>query len=56
MTAKATKAAARYGKGMKTAHCGICEHFRPPHGCTRVQGEVSSGGWCRFFERKGKSK
>jgi hypothetical protein len=51
---KATKVAAHYGHGMASAHCGICVHFRAPHDCTKVQGDVAPGGWCLFFKKAAK--
>lgn len=50
---KATKTDARYQdypKGIQ--QCSGCTMFRKPHGCTAVQGRISSSGWCRFYEVK----
>jgi len=44
-----SKLEAEYGKGMKSAHCGICRHFGPPHDCEVVIGTVNSDGWCKYF-------
>lgn len=49
---KASKASVQYSLGMKSAHCGICRHFQPPHGCEVVRGEIEPDYWCRKFERK----
>jgi len=49
---KVTKAKAQYGKGMDSAHCGICTHFRPPTSCVVVIGAVGARGWCKYFEKK----
>jgi hypothetical protein len=51
---KTTKSAAKYGEGMKEAHCGICEHFTPPHDCALVEGKISPQAWCKFFQKKKK--
>jgi hypothetical protein len=48
---KSTKAAAHYGRGMKSAHCGICQHFIAPDQCNKVAGKISPQGWCRFFRK-----
>lgn len=50
---KKTKAEVDYSVGMKARHCGICEHFRPPHSCTEVRGEIESRMWCKEFRKKG---
>jgi len=42
----------QYGHGMPSAHCGICSHFRAPHSCEVVAGEVSSQGWCKLFKHR----
>ena len=33
-------------------HCSQCEHFRPPHGCEIVEGNIDPGDWCRRFRPK----
>jgi hypothetical protein len=33
-------------------HCGICEHFEPPHECSEVEGTIQAAAWCRLFEEK----
>ena len=33
--------------------CGLCRHFRPPHGCARVRGRISPYGWCRLWAPRG---
>jgi hypothetical protein len=30
--------------------CAFCTFFRPPAGCTVVQGVISPQGWCKFFD------
>jgi hypothetical protein len=52
LSEKASKASVHYSLGMKSAHCGICRHFQPPHSCEVVKGEIESDYWCRKFERK----
>ena len=52
--AKATKSAAHYGKGMKSAHCGICRHFIRPDACEKVEGEIGASMWCKFFKKAAK--
>lgn len=41
-----------YGRGMKSSHCGICEHFEFPHWCKKVAGRISPDAWCRLFRRE----
>lgn len=31
--------------------CAGCSMFRPPHGCTLVEGSISPAGHCRYWER-----
>lgn len=52
MARKVSKQAAHYGQGMKSAHCGICNHYLGNGRCNRVEGIVSPSGWCKFFARK----
>jgi hypothetical protein len=30
--------------------CAACTLFRPPRSCEIVQGDISPGGWCKFFD------
>jgi hypothetical protein len=30
--------------------CAACTLFRPPRSCEVVQGDISPGGWCKFFD------
>jgi hypothetical protein len=30
--------------------CAACTLFRPPRSCQVVQGDISAGGWCKFFD------
>lgn len=46
------KADVAYGAGSKTEHCGICRRFLVPDGCQRVEGPISSAGWCDLFAGK----
>jgi len=36
---------------MRGEMCRDCIMFRPPDGCTAVQGDVRSSGWCAHFAR-----
>lgn len=47
-----SKESVDYSKGMKSAKCGICEHFRPPSACTEVAGKIEADMWCKLFKRK----
>jgi len=49
---KETKIAVGYSKGMKERHCGICEHYRENHTCTKVEGRIEPDMWCRLFTKK----
>ena len=48
---KKPKSAVRYGRGMLTRHCSVCQHWRPPRSCELVVGPIQPNGWCRLFER-----
>ena len=50
---KHSKESVQYGRGMPKSHCGICTHFRAPHGCKVVAGEISPQGWCKLFQHRG---
>ena len=50
---KHSKESVQYGHGMPKSHCGICTHFRAPHGCNVVAGEISPQGWCKLFQHRG---
>lgn len=41
-----------YGRGMKSAHCGVCRFFEHLHWCQKVAGRISPEGWCRLFVRE----
>lgn len=47
---KAKKAEVDYSLGMKKSRCGICEFFRKPRTCTKVEGEIDPRMWCKLFE------
>lgn len=49
---KASKAAVKYGPGMKAAHCAICVNFRAPDACAKVAGTISPRAWCRLFKKR----
>ena len=47
------KAAAEYvARAEGSRRCAGCSMFRPPHGCTLVEGSISPRGVCKFWERK----
>lgn len=48
---KRTKESVDYGPGMKSAHCGICEHYRGGF-CTRIIGKIDPRMWCKLFEKQ----
>lgn len=54
MTEKLTQAAARYVAKSTQANerCELCSMFRPPYGCTDVNGHIKPQGWCKLFDRK----
>lgn len=49
---KVSKTSAQYGKGMKSAHCSICEHYLGGHECNKVAGHIDPAMWCRFFHKR----
>ena len=49
---KVPPAAAQYGPGMKSAHCGICQHFLKPNACEIVAGPIRPSMWCIYFSLK----
>ena len=50
---KAGKAEAHYQAHPRgIAFCARCSMFQPPHGCSKVAGDISPRGWSRFFEWK----
>jgi hypothetical protein len=30
--------------------CAACSLFRKPRSCEIVEGDISPGGWCKFFD------
>jgi len=56
MTPKRTHKSVNYGRGMTSAHCGICVHFRAPSDCTLVQPPVRRTGWCELFKKREEKK
>jgi len=48
---KQSKKSVDYGKGMKSAHCGICAHFRSPNSCELVIGPIGPRAWCKLFKK-----
>ena len=53
---KADKDSVDYGRGMKSAHCEICQHFEAPHACSKVAGKISPQGWCKLFRKQQQEK
>ena len=49
---KVTKASVDYSAGMPNSHCSLCQHFRLPDRCTRVEGDIKPSFWCRLFVKK----
>lgn len=52
---KHTKAEVDYGKGMASAHCGICAHYLPSRSgnrCQVVQGAIDPDDWCYLFRKE----
>jgi hypothetical protein len=50
---KISKEAARYTPIAKMDdHCRDCRHFLASHACSRVEGEINPGGWCKLFSEK----
>lgn len=50
---KIDKFAARYtDRGIGNERCGRCEHFLSPNHCEIVEGVISPGGWCKFWEER----
>ena len=49
-----SKKEARYVDKSTTAgeRCGTCSMFREPGLCSLVQGRISRGGWCKWWEAK----
>jgi len=47
---KRSKASVDYSEGMKSAHCGICEHYSSGS-CELVEGDIDPSYWCKLFER-----
>ena len=50
---KSSKAEAEYvHDSILSDQCSGCTMFRGQHGCTKVEGEKSQNGWCKYFEPK----
>ena len=49
---KKSKQQVDYSKGMRARRCNNCVNFRPPHACTKVEGNIDPEMWCELFERK----
>lgn len=49
-----TKRSVDYGRGMASAHCGICKHYLGKGRCAMVVGVVRPDGWCKLFSKKEK--
>jgi len=49
--AKETQVEAQYQlRPRGSQRCGGCSMFRTPNSCTKVLGEISPHGWCKFFD------
>jgi len=46
-----SKESVDYSEGMKSAHCGICKHYRSPGSCELVEGDIDPSYWCELFSR-----
>lgn len=47
---KASKDTAHYrGQPNGSEQCASCTMWRPPSGCTAVEGDISPRGWCSYF-------
>lgn len=49
---RAEKDTVDYGRGMKSAHCAICRHWKPPDQCEIIIGKISPQGWCNLFAKR----
>jgi hypothetical protein len=48
---KMSQADAEYQDGPKNGlTCASCSLFRKPRSCEVVEGDISPGGWCKFFD------
>lgn len=48
-----TKAEAEYeAQSRHERYCDECSMFRPPGGCSLVEGRISPIGWCRYWESR----
>lgn len=48
---KVSQESVDYSPGMKTSHCGICEHYIEPHACEKVKGDINPSYWCKLFKK-----
>jgi hypothetical protein len=47
------KTASKYQNHPKgDQRCAGCRHFQPPHSCEVVPGNISPGGWCKWFSAR----
>lgn len=54
---KKTKHEVVYSKGMKLAHCGICQHYNSRNrSCAIVEGSIDASMWCMRFKKREKAK
>ena len=50
-TKKSSKDEAKYqAYPHQHRRCSQCEHFIKPDACSKVEGEISKHGFCRWFE------
>lgn len=52
---KEAKSEADYVNYSRTKHCEDCLMFRPPGVCTKVKGDISMVGTCRFWMANGRT-
>jgi hypothetical protein len=48
---KIEKDHANYGRGTKTAHCSVCEHYHEGS-CDIVKGFIDPSYWCQHFKAR----
>lgn len=50
---KITKSAANYSpvSDNPKTKCSGCAHFQKPNGCSKVEGSIAPGGWCKYWSK-----
>jgi hypothetical protein len=46
---KLPKDQVNYRTGSQSKHCGACQFFRGPNGCSAVTGTIASNGTCDLY-------